>query len=163
MCGGASGCEDHSNADACTKAGCTWKASTQQTVYRRAKDLAQQTEELSDRWDRFHSSQKRVEQMQQSYRYHRKVFWIYVVLALVLPGGFAYLYLRSYKTFKAAGGDIGAAFTGAITQSVNKVSDVSDELKSRFLDDDEEIDQRRRRRRRWLQLRRRRLTKCLRT
>ena len=35
VCGGASGCEDHCNADACTKAGCTWKASNQQTVYRR--------------------------------------------------------------------------------------------------------------------------------
>ena len=130
-CSGGAGCNKDSEQLCNNAPGCTWQPAKQQTLYERATNIAQQGTELADRQGSFASSQQRTEHMQSKYRYARKIFWIYAAVALLLVGGFAYLYIAAYKTFASTGASLGAAMTGAVSSGIesasNRMSDMGGE------------------------------------
>lgn len=136
-CSGDGDCDKDSRAACSSTAGCTWVPAKQQTLYETASHIAQQKQELTDRQQSFASSQQRVSQMQSKYRYARKVFWIYVVVALLLTAGFVYLFMGAYKTFASGGVSLGTAITGTMATGVENMNRKLEDAKKKMMPDEE--------------------------
>lgn len=135
-CSGDGDCNKDSRAACRSTAGCTWVPAKQQTLYETASHIAQQKQELADRQQSFASSQQRVTQMQSKYRYARKVFWIYVVVALLLTAGFVYLFMGAYKTFASGGVSLGTAITGTMATGVENMNRKLEDAKQKMMPDE---------------------------
>lgn len=94
----------------------------QQSIYVTASNMSQTNTELSDRMQEYVSARQLMKQMQEKYRYQKKIMWIYIILLLALVGGFVYLYMTAHKKFAAEGAPEGAASTGeALKAGVDKM------------------------------------------
>ena len=136
-CSGDGDCNKDSRADCNSTAGCTWVPAKQQTLYETASHIAQQKQELSDRQQSFASSQQRVAQMQSKYRYARKVFWIYVAVALLLTAGFVYLFMGAYKSFTSEGLSLGTAIMGTMASGVEKMNNKMEDAKKAMMPEED--------------------------
>ena len=110
----------------------------QQTLYRRAKDISQLGDELTDRNHDFIAAQQLMTQMQQKYRHAKKVLWIYVGILLALVGGFVFLYMMAYKQFAATGAPLGSASTALVVSAAEAAKKKANEISESYADDEDE-------------------------